>query len=132
MVWMMPNYGAAALLTREEFPFLIFTQDGAHIGNIGLFSIKWSVPKVEIGYWLATTHHGQGYMTEAVRAVSGFARTHLSAIRIEIRTDAENVRSRRVAERCGFQLDGILQAYERGRSGELRDECIYSAIHRGQ
>ena len=75
---------------------------------MSLFNIEWSIPKFEIGYWLRTTLIGKGYMTEAVVALTKMAKETLKANRIEIRCDERNVRSRRVAERAGYRLEGIL------------------------
>jgi ribosomal-protein-serine acetyltransferase len=95
----------------------------------GLHRIDWSIPKVEIGYWIRTPYSGQGYVTEAVNAITEFAVNHFGAKRAEIRMDDLNVRSWRVAERCGFQLEGILRN-ERRRvaDGTLGDTRVYAKV----
>jgi ribosomal-protein-serine acetyltransferase len=120
---------AAQFLSREQLQFLIFLDDGAtHIGNMGLFKFVWDVPSCEIGYWLHTKHVGRGYMTEAVNALTTFAMTTLKTARVQILTDDRNARSYRVAERCGYQLEGILRSDSRTSDSTLRNTRVYSRI----
>jgi ribosomal-protein-serine acetyltransferase len=116
---------AAHFLSREQLQFLIFLrEDSRHIGNIGAFKLNWEVPKCEIGYWLHTAHTRKGFMTEAVTIL----RTYLHLRRIEIRSDPDNQKSRRVAQLAGFQLEGILRNECLTAGGLLRNTCIYSWI----
>ena len=119
---------AGQFLLRQQFQFLIFTAAGEHVGNVGLFNLRWDVPEGEIGYWLGTPFVGRGYMAEAVAAVVAMAFDALSAERVVIRCEAVNGRSRRVAERCGFALDGTLRRWGRDTAGRLGDECVYSKL----
>jgi RimJ/RimL family protein N-acetyltransferase len=52
----------------------------------------------------------------------------LRARRVELVTDEENRASRRVAELCGFQLEGVHRNSLRGPDGQLRNTCIYSRL----
>jgi RimJ/RimL family protein N-acetyltransferase len=56
------------------------------------------------------------------------ARAALGAVRLEIRSDARNAPSRRVAEKCGFMLEGILRRSRRDNAGELADSCMYAKV----
>jgi Acetyltransferases, including N-acetylases of ribosomal proteins len=68
-------------------------------------------------------------MTEAVQRISQFAFEELSAKRLEIRCDSDNIRSRAVASRARFELEGILKQDRRSADGKtLRDTCIYAKI----
>jgi RimJ/RimL family protein N-acetyltransferase len=118
---------AANFLAREMFQFLIFHGE-SHIGNIGVFKFNWDVPSCEIGYWLDTRQTGNGFMTEAVHGVTRLAADTLKAARIQILTDESNSRSWRVAERCGYQLEGILHNDSRTTDGKLRNTRVYSKI----
>lgn len=118
-----------AVARKEKLPLLIFLRDtGELIGSSGFHAIDWSVPRMEIGYWLANRFVGHGYMVEAVCAQTDFAFSVLGARRIEIRMDNLNERSWKVAERSGYSLDGILRSHSRGPAGELRDDRVYSQI----
>jgi RimJ/RimL family protein N-acetyltransferase len=47
--------------------------------------------------------------------------------RLELRGDADNVASRRVAERCGYTLEGILRSVY-FKEGRRSDMFIYSRL----
>ena len=67
-------------------------------------------------------------MSEAVSGVAAWAFDVLSMERIELHTDNRNERSGRVAERCGFQLEGVLRHDSRHIDGSLRDTRVYSKV----
>jgi RimJ/RimL family protein N-acetyltransferase len=119
----------ASFLAREDLPLRLFNKDtGELVGGSGLHRFDWDVPRFEIGYWVRTKFQGQGYITEAVIGITNFAFEHLFAERVEIRTDKNNTRSWRVAERAGFTLEGILRNDTRTVDGKLRDTRVYSMI----
>lgn len=103
-------------------------ESGAFVGIVALSPMNRSVPSYEIGYWLRKRYEGLGYMTEAVRAASEFGLRVLVAQRLEICCDPRNERSRRVAERAGFVLEGRLRNEARTPSGGLRDTLVYGLI----
>jgi len=116
----------ARFLTREDLWLLLFLK-GTHtlVGGSGLHRIDWSVPSFEIGYWVRRRFAGHGYITEAVRGITRFSFETLGARRVEIRCDTRNERSRRVAERAGFELEAALRNHAMTPTGELRDTLIY-------
>lgn len=116
-------------LNRTDLRLLVFKKaTGEFIASSGLHRINWEVPKFEIGYWIDTRHSGNGFMTEAVEGICGFAFRELKARRVEIRVDALNVKSRAIPERLGFILEGILRNESLSVTGELSDTCIYAKI----
>ncbi|UFJ41076.1 GNAT family N-acetyltransferase [Brevibacillus humidisoli] len=52
---------------------LILKKTGQIVGSSGLHRIDWHSRKFEIGYWVRTSCAKQGYVTEAVRAITHFA-----------------------------------------------------------
>lgn len=109
---------------------LLDKQTGMYIGGSGLHRIDWSVPAFEIGYWVRTSCAGQGYITEAVNAITEFAFEQLGAYRVCIKMNSLNIRSKMVAERAGFEFEGALRNDARMPDGSLRDTLIYSKIKR--
>ncbi|MEI6737524.1 MAG: GNAT family protein, partial [Pseudomonadota bacterium] len=57
-----------------------------------------------------------------------YAKTELGAKRLEICSDPRNQRSRAVAERCGFTLEGIMRKNMYAPDGTLRDSCMYALV----
>lgn len=119
--------GHAAFLARTDLPLLVFVKgEDVLVGATGLHRLNWDVPKCEIGYWGNVAFRKRGYMSEAVTGAVDFAFTHLSMRRIECFADAENLSSRRVTERSGFALEGIMRKERKAPDGSLRDTCVYA------
>lgn len=122
--------GAANFLSRADLPFLAFEKSsGQLLGGVGLHRTVWSTPKTEVGYWIRTSRAGGGFVTEAVAALVGYAFEQMRAARVELITDDANTASRRVAERCGFDLEGVLRHERRAPDGSLRNTCVYALLH---
>ncbi|MFD1387725.1 GNAT family N-acetyltransferase [Oceanobacillus sp. FSL W7-1293] len=116
-------------LSREDLRFHAFDKEtGEFMISSGLHRINWDVRKFEIGYWIDTKHSGKGYVTELVKGLTSFAFRELDANRVEIRCDPKNSKSKTVAERSGFELEGILKNDVIEGNGELRDTCIFAVI----
>ncbi len=120
---------AARWAARESFDMGVFAcGDGRFLGGVGLIVRDWRVPYFEIGYWLRESAEGYGYMGDAVRLLTTYAFEGLEARHIEIRCDARNTRSARVAERQGYVLEGRLRHDMRDPVGDLRDSLVYAMI----
>jgi RimJ/RimL family protein N-acetyltransferase len=117
----------AAFITRRDLPMLIFLKEGnIFVGGTGLHRMNWDVPKFEVGYWCRKSLQNKGLSTEAAQAVTDFAFHHLGARRVESLPDTNNTPSRKVAEHCGYQLEGILVNERKDPDGKLRNTCVYA------
>jgi ribosomal-protein-serine acetyltransferase len=65
---------------------------------------------------------------EVVQALSRLAFERLDARRVEIRMDDGNRASWRVAERCGFTLEGVLRRDSLRPDGTPRDTRVYARV----
>ena len=81
--------------------------DGTHIGDLCFKGLRED-GITEIGYGILEQHQGQGYATEAVRAVCRWAFLYPDVTSIEAETDAGNAASQRVLQKCGFRLNGTI------------------------
>lgn len=117
-------------LKGEDMTMFIFLKGtDTLIGGSGLHNPDWKVPKFEVGYWQHVAYGGQGFMTEAVNAISGLAFTQLGAKRLQLECFPHNERSIGVAKRCGFQLEACLANYRRHhQTGELHDWLIFARL----
>lgn len=79
------------------------------IGDAALGTSRADSREVELGFTFASAHQGQGYATEAVRAVVQYAFETLDMHRVFSRTDARNLRAQRLLERLGFRREGELR-----------------------
>lgn len=101
----------------EDGPFIyaiIRKSDDSNIGYVQLVKIDegW-----EIGYHIAKIFTGNGYATEAVRLFLQYLKQNRQLEEIYGIALAANKASRRVLEKCGFELlfegDGIYQGRKR-------------------
>lgn len=102
--------------------------NGRAAGSVGIFCGNDVYEKsAELGYWLAEEYWGQGIMTEAVRRICGEAFEKFDIVRIHAEPFADNAGSRRVLEKAGFTLEGIMKksVYKNGRS---HDSCMYALV----
>lgn len=94
--------------------------DGSAIGGIGLQRIQ-KKHKAELGYWLSEDYWGKGIMTRAVNAVVKFGFDELQLVRIFTHIYEENLGSKKVVEKCGFELEGLL------RNDTIKNRRVISA-----
>lgn len=77
---------------------------------VGAFDLEKRYPGVyELGYWAAKAQRGQGYSTEAARALCDWGWATLDVHRMEWWAMVGNIPSRALAERLGFTLEGTLR-----------------------
>lgn len=119
----------ANFLTRKVLDFSILLKGtDTFIGSIGFPRLDWNIPKFEIGYWIRKSFQSKGYAVEAADSLTRFAFETLDAKRVEIRCDPENHKSKKIPEKLGFELEGILRKDFIIPSGEIRDTAVYAKI----
>ena len=75
---------------------------------LGMVGIDWREPDApELGYWLGVEHWGQGFGTEAARAVIDFHFEEFDAEHLISGARVANPSSRNILEKCGFQWSGV-------------------------
>ena len=112
----------------ERIPFAIEdAQTGALVGSIDLRLNKHRY-RGNVGYWVARDDRGRGVCTAALRAVARHGLDELSLARMELTTDTDNIASQRVAEKVGFQREGVLRAHLRHPEGRVRDSVMFSLL----
>jgi RimJ/RimL family protein N-acetyltransferase len=106
---------------------LAITIDGVVAGGIGM-GVDAREYRGTIGYWVAAPARGQGICTRALRLLSRHALDELELQRLELITDPDNGASQRVAEKVGFQREGVLRAHLRHPDGRIRDSVMFSLL----
>lgn len=101
---------------------------GELVGNCSFNSIDHDLSRVKIGYWLSQHHNGKGIITRTVVKLIDLAFNHYHINKVELAAAVDNWPSRKVAERVGMKLEGIITNSE--KVGErILDHAIY-AIHK--
>jgi RimJ/RimL family protein N-acetyltransferase len=122
------RFGQRTDLTLYMFERMADGACGRLVGGTGLHRMDWNVPRFEIGYWCRPTLQGRGLVTEAVQTLVRFAFDGLHARRVEVRMSSTNAKSRAVAERCGFTLEGVLRQNSLDVNGQPRDTVVYARV----
>jgi RimJ/RimL family protein N-acetyltransferase len=127
------GYIAAALQAAErgvEQPFLIRDPgQGTVLGTTRYMTISQADRNLEIGHtWLARRAWRTRVNTECKFLLLRHAFEKLKAIRVQLKTDARNARSRAAIERIGGKFEGILRNHMLVRGGVVRDSAYYSIL----
>lgn len=101
--------------------------DGAVLGEVLIKLSSINASQGEVGYIFNPTFAGQGYATEAVRAMVDLGFYHFEFHRIFARLDAKNVGSVGVVERLGFRREAHLIENDCFK-GQWGDEFIYARL----
>ena len=79
----------------------------------------------EIGYFIDRDYQGKGIATEAVRQLEKVGFEKLDLQRIIILMDTRNLASERVAQKCGYEKEGVMKKVH--RIGEDYYDCFLYA-----
>ncbi len=116
----------ASFLAGEDFQVHAYLKTHPVLVAVAtLHPLNWSVPSFEIGYWCRCGYQGQGYVTETVRALTQVGFDVFQANRIQICCDERNLRSHRVAEKAGYDLEAVLKNEQRAPDGRLRNTLVF-------
>lgn len=85
--------------------------DETLVGTIGLDNWNFDQGNAEVGYWLAADYQHAGIMTRSVQAVLRYAFEVLQFERIVLMCAVGNDKSCAIAQRLGFQHEGVLRGY---------------------
>lgn len=108
--------------------FAIETHEGVHIGNIGLHSIDWKNRKAVLGIVIGEWEYwGQGYGSDAIRTLLGFAFGEMNLHRVYLTVYGCNERAIRCYARSGFRHEGRLRE-ARFSDGRYHDELMMGIL----
>lgn len=110
----------------ELMLFILDTKTNDLIGVSGFHGINFKTPSIETGYWVRKKYSGQGFITEAINAMTQYVFKVLHVKRIAITCDVDNERSKKIPERLGYRLESIIKADRvKPISGEVSDTLVY-------
>jgi RimJ/RimL family protein N-acetyltransferase len=113
-----------------SLPFAIVEKSsGRAIGSTRYGNIDRTHHRVEIGWtWVAAEWQRTAVNTEAKFLLLRHAFETLGCIRVELKTDSLNEKSRAAILRVGAQLEGIFRNHMITASGRIRHSAYYSII----
>ena len=98
-----------------EFTWAITLRRGGAL--VGMIGMRIAPPKADFGYVIAPAHTGNGYATEAARALCAWAIDQETIHRVWALVDTRNAASSRVLEKAGLTKEGT-----------LRNWCIHGGV----
>jgi ribosomal-protein-alanine N-acetyltransferase len=114
-----------AEVPRTGYTLALTTPGGRPFGSVGLY--RDGPHHAELGFAVSRERWGQGYATEAARAILDFGFADLGLRRIYATCRPENVGSSRVLEKIGMSREGRLRDHVLIR-GDWRDSLLYAAV----
>jgi RimJ/RimL family protein N-acetyltransferase len=107
---------------------LVTGKEGRLLGHIIFFKDPSYQSGYEVGYGIFRKEdRGHGYMTEALRIFSAYLFESKAVPRLQATTAVDNVAARRIAEKCGYQFEGVMRKMG-FRRGEYVDAARYSLL----
>jgi RimJ/RimL family protein N-acetyltransferase len=123
---------ASAWASRRDVAFAtVRRSDGAAVGSTRFMELRERDRSVEIGWtWLAPEMWQTGANVEAKLLMLGRAFDEAGCIRVELKTDARNERSRAAIAALPAQFEGIHRQHRVRLDGSYRDSAWYSVLDR--
>jgi ribosomal-protein-serine acetyltransferase len=137
MPWAKDDYSVDSAREFIKFNLSEFAKNGSFnacvfleetfVGGIGFHNLDLRHKSTHLGYWLAKQAQGKGIMTRCCCALINYIYNDLGLNRIQINCNIENIKSRAIPERLGFQLEGIHRQVE-WLHDSFRDWAIYAML----
>jgi ribosomal-protein-alanine N-acetyltransferase len=94
-------------------------------GQVYVEPTDWELLEFTIGFVADVHCDGQGYTSEAVSGVLGMLFEGLGASLVKSECNENNIRSRRLLERCRFRREGYVGKDGRNADGSTNRDCLY-------
>jgi len=117
-------------LKGNQYPFVIaHKKENKIIGSTRFLDINQEHKKLEIGWtWLSPEYWGKTVNLESKLLLLTYCFENLSARRVQLKTDENNIRSRKAIEKIGGQFEGIIRNDMIRYNGTSRQSAYYSII----
>ena len=114
-------------LEGTGYSFAVCLRDSLEvIGECGI-TVEARHQRAELGYWCGAAYRGNGYITEAARAVMMFGFETLGLQRIQASHFPRNPASGRILQKLGMEREGLLRGYYL-KNGVPEDVMYYAAL----
>ena len=129
--WWLTDAREAFAARREVTFATVRAADGVAIGSTRFMELRARDRSVEIGWtWLAPSMWRTGANVEAKLLMLGAAFERAGCVRVELKTDARNARSRGAMAALPAQFEGIHRRHKLLLDGTWRDTAWFSVIDR--
>lgn len=115
---------------KTYFPYLIIDNiNKSIVGFLDLKNIDWNIPKSEMGAYVDEDYTSKGITTKAFRIFCDFCFEAYKFKKLFLRTHPTNLAARNIAEKCGFEVEGIIKRDYKTTSGEIIDLVYYGRLN---
>ena len=122
------NAGTSLTNIEGSIEFIWFVKDGAElVGQVSLQNVNPTMLTGEIAYTICPTARSKGTGTEAVRLLTKLIFENSRLRRLFAHVHVENLASRRVLEKNGYALEGVLRQHFIV-NGQPTDEALYAIL----
>jgi N-acetyltransferase len=124
------NWVRYCLTQPASLAWTLFDKEtGEAVGMTGYLEIRPQHLGLEIGRtWIARSHQGTRINPESKYLLLRHAFEDLGAVRVQFKTDLNNVHSQRAIEKLGAKREGVLRRYQKRSNGFFRDTVMYSIL----
>ena len=114
------------------FKYIIFLKGtNEKIGNFGINAISKLSSRVDIGYLLLPEYWNKGIMSEIIEMMLNYLFNEIHLNKICASTFMENIASRKVLEKFGFKLEGVLKKHNYiEKTDKYNDDAKYGLLRR--
>lgn len=114
---------------KVYLPYVIMDDESnAIIGFIDIKNIDWRVPKGELGCYLDEKYAGKGIAKKAFNLFIDYCFNELKFNKLFLRTHETNTPARKLAEQCGFEVEGKIRKDHITTAGQIIDLLYYGKI----
>ncbi|PWU67273.1 GNAT family N-acetyltransferase [Gracilibacillus dipsosauri] len=115
--------------SKKEFPFVVLSHNKQIIGSTRFLNISNTNKSLEIGWtWYSPAVWGTNTNTECKYLLLKHCFETMNLIRIQFKTDEQNIRSQKAIEKLGAVKEGILRNHMVRANGTYRNSVYYSII----
>lgn len=115
---------------NQRYPFTIVDKKTERaVGSTSIGNISLTDKRAEIGWtWLGLEFQGTGINKHCKFLLLQYLFDELKFERVEFKTDALNLKSRRALQKIGAKEEGILRSHTLMHDGRRRDTVYYSIL----
>lgn len=114
---------------QKYFPFIVIDITNDKIaGFIDVKNIDWNIPKAELGCFVDKDYENKGLSSRALETVIDHLFEEYKFAKLFLRTHESNASARKLAEKCGFEMEGRIRKDYKTTKGELVDLIYYGRL----
>ena len=118
------------IAAQTYYPYFIIHQaTGDAIGWVDVKNIDWNIPKAELGCFIDQHYAGKVIAHQAMHELIQHLFHERGFNKLFLRTAPTNTDACALAEKCGFEIEGLLRSDYKTSRGELVDLRYYGLLN---